>query len=357
MDKSKPYNEIPLLTSIFIEETKSLQKLAEDTRVAIEVLNYGVGTFPSKELLFNIFTLFDVKKNNKIELDSINDKTNDYRKAFQIGLEIFEQKGTISLSDIEEINKPLNKKKQLIRTNLASFDSDLTRISYTDDSENNEILYTPPHGKELLQKLVIDMLDFVYDDETYVLHPLIKIALIHYQFESIYPFRDGNAETNQILNLLLLYKVGYFSHPIIYLNNFSFLNKKDYYSLLCKTKETQNYIDIIQLILKWYKASAERTLYIIERLKGLLLEYKSEEFLNGLTGQKSLLSDMIDMVFQKICIRNSDLVEKGIHRQTAAIYLDQLVDKGLLGKEKVGKHNIYKNVKLLVLFEGENKYD
>ncbi len=66
---------------------------------------------------------------------------------------------------------------------------------------------------------------------------------------------------------------------------------------------------------------------------------------------------MVDMVFQKVFIRNSDLVEKGIHRQTAATYLDQLVDKGLLTKEKVGKHNIYKNVKLLELFEGENIYD
>ena len=109
-------------------------------------------------------------------------------------------KGLLSLSDLERINEPVNKKAKGIRTNLPNF-GDLTRIANKKPDGTIEILYAPPHGKELLQSLLIDMLDFVYDDETYEIHPLIKIALAHYQFESIHPFPDGNGRVGRLIAL------------------------------------------------------------------------------------------------------------------------------------------------------------
>ena len=110
-------------------------------------------------------------------------------------------------------------------------------------------------------------------------------------------------------------------------------------------------------MLNSFKKTAKTTLEIVEKKKLLIIEYTGEEFLNDLKGQKSLLSEVIELIFKKVYVRNADLVDMGIHRQTAATYLDQLTDKGLLQKEKVGRDNIYKNIKLLELFEGEDISD
>ncbi len=374
LDKLIPYNEIPLITSIQIEETRSLQKLAEDTRVAIELLNYAVATLPSPSILIDTLSLQEAKVSSNVEnIVTTNDdlyigatfnsytaeakEVVNYKEALFIGFNSLKEKGIISLSDIEEINRPVNKKMHLIRTNLPNFQSDLTRIANKKTNGEIEILYTPPHGKELLQKLLIDMLDFVYDDDTYLTHPLIKIALAHYQFESIHPFRDGNGRTGRILNILFLCQKEYLSYPILYASSYIIKNKNEYYSLLQESKETQNYTDVIEYMLTSFKTTAEKTLYIVEEIKAMLVKYSSEEFLDGLKGQKKLLIEMIEMIFKKVYVRNADLVEMGVHRQTAATYLEQLVNKGLLTKEKVGRDNIYKNIKLLELFEGEDKDD
>lgn len=367
LDKLIPYNKIPLISSIEIEETKSLQKLAEDTRVAIELLNYAVGTLPSSNILLDTLSLQEAKVSSNVEnIVTTNDdlykgvifdsytaeakEVANYKDALFIGFESLKEKGILSLSDIEKINKPVNKKTHLIRTNFPNFQNDLTRIANRKANGEIEILYTPPHGKELLQKLLIDLLDYVYDDDTYLTHPLIKISLAHYQFESIHPFRDGNGRTGRILNILFLCQKEYLSYPILYASSYIIKNKNEYYSLLQECKESQNYTEVIEYMLTSFKTTAERTLHIIEQIKEMLVKYSSEEFLSGLKGQKNLLADMIELIFKKVYVRNSDLVKMGIHRQTAATYLDQLVDKGLLYKEKVGRDNLYKNIKLLELF-------
>lgn len=371
LDKKIPYNDIPFISSISVKETRSLLKLAEDTRVAIELLDYVVSTLPSPNILLDTLSLQEAKSSSKVEnIVTTNDdlyigaafdnytkeakEVANYKNALFIGFERLKEKDIISLSDIEEINKPVNKKMHNIRTNLPNFQSDLTRIANRKSDGEIEVIYTPPHGKELLQKLLIDMLDFVYDDETYMTHPLVKIALAHYQFESIHPFRDGNGRTGRILNILFLCQKKYLSYPILYASSYIIKNKNDYYMLLQKCKETQDYTEVIEYMLISFKTTAEKTLHIVERIKMLLTEYTSEEFLSGLKGQKSLLVEMIEMIFKKVYVRNSDLVAMGVHRQTAAVYLDQLTDNGLLSKEKVGRDNIYKNIKLLELFEGED---
>ena len=369
-NKEIPYNEIPFISSVLIEETTNLRKLAEDTRVAIEVLDYAVRTLPSPNILLDTLSLQEAKVSSNIEnIVTTNDdlymgitfknftaeakEVANYKDALFIGFERLQEKGILSLSDIEEINKPVNKKMHNIRTNLPNFKNDLTRIANRKANGEIEILYTPPHGKDLLQRLLIDMLDFVYDDDTYLMHPLIKIALAHYQFESVHPFRDGNGRTGRILNILFLCQKQYLSYPILYASSYVIKNKNEYYSLLQKCKETEDYQSIIEYMLNSFKYTAEMTLHIVEQIKEMLEKYTSEEYLGKLKGQKAVLTEMIELIFKKVYIRISDLVDMGVHRQTAATYLEQLVDKGLLKKEKVGRDNIYKNVKLLELFKGE----
>lgn len=370
LNKEIPYNDLPHITSLPIEETVRLKKLAEDTRVAIEILNYAVSTLPSPNILLDTLSLQEAKVSSNVEnIVTTNDdlykgvvfenytaeakEVSDYKEALFIGFKELKEKEIISLSDIEKINQPVNKKTHGIRSNLANFESDLTRIANIKADGSIEILYTPPHGKELIQTLLIDLLEFVYNDETYLIHPLIKIALAHYQFESIHPFRDGNGRTGRILNILFLCQKGYLTYPILFASSYIIKNKKEYYSLLQSCKESESYLEVIDYMLTSFKETAKQTLHIVEEIKKMLSLYTSGEFLQELKGQKAVLIEMIELIFKKVYVRISDLTELGIHRQTASTYLEQLVDKGLLSKEKVGRDNLYKNLKLLELFEGE----
>ncbi len=373
-DKIKPFNELPYISSLNIDETKELAKLAEETRVAIELLNYAVNTLPSPNILIDTLSMQEAKASSNIEnIVTTNDdlyrgvvfdnytaeakEVANYKEALFIGFDEIKRKGLISLSDIEAINEPVNKKQRQIRTNLPNFDSDLTRIANQMSNGKTQILYTPPHGKDLLQKLLIDMLDYVYGDDEYTIHPLIKIALAHYQFESIHPFRDGNGRTGRILNVLFLCQKGYLSYPVLYASSYIINSKNQYYDLLQECKETENYSPFIQYMLISFKETAKRTLKIVEEIKRMIFEYTRNDYLEGLKGQREVLAKMIELIFKKVYVRISDLTEMGIHRQTASVYLKRLVDKGLLYEEKIGRDNLYKNVKILELFEGDQNYE
>ena len=370
-DPKTPYNELPPITTLDIPVSRELAKLAEDTRVAIELLNYAVKKLPDPNILLDTLALQEARASSNIEnIVTTNDdlyrgivfenytaeakEVSKYKDALFAGYTRMMEKGLISMSDLEVINRPVNTRTPGIRNNLPNFD-DLTRIANRKPSGETEIIYTPPHGQELLQSLLIDMLEYLYDDETYDIHPLIKIALAHYQFESIHPFRDGNGRTGRILNMLFLCQKGYLDSPILYASSFIIRNKNQYYSLLRTTKENEQYEPIVEYMLRSFKETAERTLQIVEAIHTLLRRYTDKDYLRSLKGQMEPLQQTVELIFKKVYVRIADLVELGIHRQTAAAYLDQFVDQGLLSKEKVGKDNIYKNIKLLELFDYEKE--
>lgn len=369
-DKTKPYNDLTPITELMIDDSKHLRALAEETRVAIEVLNYAVNALPSPGILLDTLMLQEAKASSHIEnILTTNDdlykgvvfdsytaeakEVSNYKDALFVGFNKFKERGIISLGDIEAINEPVNKKQHLIRRNLPNFEGDLTRIASVTADGSIDILYTPPHGEALLRTLLIDMLEFIYNDDEYTLHPLIKIALAHYQFESIHPFRDGNGRTGRILNILFLCQKGYLSYPVLYASSYIIKNKSEYYSLLQSCKDTGEYEPIIEYMLKSFKVTAKQTLEVVEGISRLLDFYSNDIFLDEIKGQKAVLVEMMTLIFKKVYVRISDLVEIGVHRQTASAYLKQLVDKGLLGEERVGKEKLFKNIKLLELFEKE----
>ena len=370
-DPNKPYNDLPSISTLYVDTASGLTKLAEDTRVAIEILRYAVKTLPDPNILLDTLALQEAKASSNVEnIVTTNDdlyrgvvfedytaeakEVSCYKDALFAGYDRLKEKGVITMSDIEHINNPVNKKQKGIRTNLPNF-GDLTRIANRKSNGEPEIIYTPPHGKELIQGLLIDMLDYIYDDENYTIHPLIKIALAHYQFESIHPFRDGNGRTGRILNVLFLCQKGYLDNPVLYASSYIIKNKNEYYSLLRTAKETDQYEEIVSYMLHSFKETAEHTLRIVESIKALLEKYTDKDFLFDLKGQYEPLYNTVNLVFKKVYVRISDVVDLGIHRQTAATYLDQLVDEGLLTKEKIGRENFYKNIKLLALFENDSE--
>ena len=370
-DPQKPYNDLPQITTLEVDASTGLKKLAEDTRVAIEILNYAVKNLTEPNILLDTLALQEARASSNIEnIVTTNDdlyrgvvfedftaeakEVNRYKEALFTGYTRMQAKGLISTSDIEAINEPVNQKQPGIRTNLPNFD-DLTRIANRKPNGEHEIIYTPPHGADLLQRLLIDMLDYVYDDDTYDLHPLIKIAMAHYQFESIHPFRDGNGRTGRILNVLFLCQKGYLDAPILYASSFIIRNKNEYYDLLRMSKEKGQYEPIVEFMLRSFKETAEQTLRIVESIRSLMTQYSDEHFLNTLKGQLEPLRNTVNVIFKKVYVRVADLVDLGIHRQTAAVYLDQFAELGLLSKDRVGRDNIYKNIKLLELFDYDSE--
>ena len=367
----EPYNDLPPITALDVVVSSGLAKLAEETHVAIGVLNYAVKSLPDPQILLDTLIFQEARASSYIEnIATTNDdlyrgvvfedftaeakEVSQYKDALCTGYTNLLDNRLISMSDIEAINGYVNQRNPGIRTNLPNFNA-LTRITaYKPDGEN-EILYTPPHGRDLLQMLLIDMLDFIYEDDTYDLHPLIKIALAHYQFESIHPFRDGNGRTGRILNILFLCQKGYLDVPILYASSYITRNKKRYYELLHTARMTGNYEPIIEFMLLSFKETAEQTLQIVESIRALLAQYSNEKYLSALKGQLDPLQNTANVIFKKVYVRVKDLVDLGIHRQTAAAYLDQFVDQGLLSKTRVGRDNIYKNIKLLELFDYDSE--
>jgi len=352
-----------------VQENKALLKLAEDTRVAIEILNYEVNSLPNPAIMLDTLALQEARASSSIEnilttnddlyrgiiFDSFTAEAKEvaqYKDALFIGFNRLKEKGILSISDIEAVNEPVNKRQRGIRANLPEFENSYTRIANVSNGQN-EILYTPPHGKELLHKLLVDMLEYVYNDEMFSTHPLVKIALAHYQFESIHPFYDGNGRTGRILNILLLCQKEYLHYPILYASSYIIKNKNQYYDLLQGCRQEENYTPFIEFMLTSLRITAEKTLEMVNNIKRLIGKYSDEEFLDTIKGQKKVLRQVIELIFNKVYVRIEDLVEMGVHRQTASSYLQQLVEKGLLQEEKLGREKIFKNMELLKLFEGE----
>jgi Fic family protein len=143
--------------------------------------------------------------------------------------------------------------------------------------------------------------------------------------------------------------------PILYASSYIIRNKNQYYDLLRTSKETEQYDPIVEFMLRSFKETAEQTLKIVESIRSLLTQYSDEKYLTTLKGQLEPLQNTVNVIFKKVYVRVADLVEIGIHRQTAAVYLDQFVDQGLLVKNRVGRDNIYKNIKLLELFDYDSE--
>lgn len=377
-DPREPYNDLPLVSSIYLELTPELNRLREEARVSIELLNYALKSLPNSEILLDTLALQEAKVSSNIEnIRTTNDDllravafkdfnaetraVSNYKDALLEGFRLLGEKGQFGIEDLEAINAPVNTQGRGIRSNLSNFKT-LTRIKKISGGEE-EVIYTPPHGRALLIEHLLDMLNYIYDDEQYDEHPLIKIALAHCQFENIHPFNDGNGRTGRILNILFLCQKGYLSQPILYASSYIIKNKNEYYEILRTSKEKDDYTEAVSYILRSFKETADRTRHIIEEIVRLTTEYTMTEnndpepskhkryFTDDMSGNRKALCDCIRLIMKKPYVRIRDLVPQYANRQTAAVYLDQLADKGVLHKEKVGKENIYKNVKLLEMFD------
>jgi len=355
-NKNVPFNDLPdLPPKNQLETTEILKHTIQANKLLAELKGF-CQTLPNPNLLLNTIVLQESKESSAIEnivttqdelykatLD-LNDSISNsaakevllYRQAIYWGLEEMQKKDLITTNLMVGIMRKIKDTNQGIRRNPG------TKLA---NPTTGKIIYTPPEGEEIIRKKLASLEVFINDDEYSSLDPLIKMALIHYQFEAIHPFGDGNGRTGRILNVLFLINKGLIGLPVIYLSYYIIQNKPDYYRLLREVTEKQNWQEWVIFILKGVAETSQLTLQKINAI--LDLKKKSEDLLRQ-TLKSSYSRELSDLLFSYPYIKIKVLEQYGIaKRQTASVYLQKLAQAKLLIPLKMGKETYYINHQLM----------
>jgi predicted transcriptional regulator len=250
---------------------------------------------------------------------------------------------------LEDYVQPIVWNTERLEGNKAGFRT--TSGTTLKDSYGN-IIYTPPQDANEINDLMANLERFINDEAMSDIDPLIKIAIIHHQFESIHPFYDGNGRTGRILIILYLVANNLLDLPILYLSRYITNNKAEYYRLLQKVRdsngEMKDWCNWILFILKGIEKTALDTIKMIQEIDSIMREFKS--VLRPLFGKQykhELINNLFFHPYTKIEFIQRDMQ---VSRNTASKYLEWIVEVGLLEKVKVGKTNYYFNIKLIDLF-------
>ncbi len=209
------------------------------------------------------------------------------------------------------------------------------------------MVYTPPQEAVAIENLMANLIGYINNDELCDADPLVKMAIIHHQFESIHPFYDGNGRTGRILNILYLVAKGLLDLPVLYLSRYIILHKADYYAHLQQVRDTGNWEPWLLYMLDGIIHTSKTTITLIQQIKRMMQQYKHRmrEQLPKIYRQE-LLNNLFNHPYTKIEFVMGDL---DVTRITATKYLEQLVEQGFLHKEKVGRANYYINQPLCAL--------
>lgn len=215
------------------------------------------------------------------------------------------------------------------------------------NDQTGQVIYTPPQDANEIIDLMNNLENFINDDEMSDLDPLIKMAIIHHQFESIHPFYDRNGRTGRIINILYLIQKNLLNLPVLYLSKYIIQHKSDYYRLLQTVRENNDWETWVIYMLSGVEQTANESVVLINNIKNLMQSTKNNlrEKLPKIYSQ-DLLNNLFKFPYTKIEYLEKDL---GISRSTAIRYLETLVQAGVLEKQRIGRDNFYINQPLFGL--------
>ena len=265
-----------------------------------------------------------------------------YAKALIEGFDLVKTHGLLTINTIILI-------QGIVEQNKAGFRK-LPGTKLLNDL-TGEIIYTPPQEYDTIVSLMNNLELFMNDDSMMDIDPINKMAIIHYQFESIHPFYDGNGRTGRIINILYLVQKGLLGLPILYLSGYIISHKNDYYRLLQQIRLTGDWEEWLLFMLDGIEKTAKEGISLIQTLK-LLMQEQKNQIRNALPKiySQDLLNSLFKYPYTKIEYVQQDL---SVSRNTAIRYLDDLVKVDILIKHKLGRENYYENRKLFRLLSGQ----
>lgn len=358
INNEKPFNGLPLLPPAKdkIETIKILHQLVKSS-VALAELKGLAKILPNPNILLNAVILKEARASSEIEnvittqdklyqalsakgiqVDSSTKEVLRYREAMLYGFHFIQKKGVLSSNAIIEIQKILEENAAGIR----KLPGTALRNAAT-----GKVIYTPPDDPGSINLLIKNLEKYL--NETDSISPLIKMAVQHYQFESIHPFYDGNGRTGRIINVLYLILNDLLENPIIYLSAFIINNKTDYYRLLQEVRTKNNWEGWILYILKGIEQTANETIVQVKEISQLFI--KTLELVKK-NAPKSYSKELIELLFEHPYCKTEYLTERfGISRITASKYLKDLEKIKVLQSKRVWKETLYINTELFDLLK------
>ena len=346
------YCSIALLPPEADLETKQVLKRLAGAHRALAELKGFADTMPNKNILINAVTINEAKDSSEIEniitthdelfkamsqpnyQNSAAKEVVNYRTALWKGYEAIKSKQLLTINMMVEIQMNIEKNRAGIRKLPGTV---------LKNEATGEVVYTPPIGEQEIMALLSNLESYMNNDHDEI-DPLIKLAVIHHQFESIHPFYDGNGRTGRIINVLYLVLKELLDSPILYLSQYIIQNKTSYYRLLQEVRTKGLWEEWILFMLDGIESTAVETLKLIKKINSLV-EQTAEDILTALP--KIYSRELVDLLFFEFYTKTI-YIEKGlrISRKTAVTYLSALEESGFLTSERIGRERIYLNKRL-----------
>lgn len=349
----RPYNSLPLLPPIPEVETRAVLKQCITARAALAELKQAAALIPNQAMLINTLPLLEAGASSEIEnIVTTTDElfrhvghealaTPATKEALRYSRALFD--GFKALSQY-----PLTTRTaEHVCTTIKGVDMTVRRTPGTtlQSDVSGKIIYTPPEGEVVLRDLLANWERFLHNETE--LDPLIRMAVGHYQFEAIHPFTDGNGRTGRVLNSLFLIQEGLLTLPILYLSRYIIAHKADYYRLLLQVTREQAWESWLLYLIKGVEETASWTTAKIAAIRALS-DHTTDYVRARLP--KVYSHELVSLLFALPYCRISSLTEAGIaKRQTASVYLKQLVEAGVLTELDAGKEKLFLHPKLMGL--------
>lgn len=360
-DRNIPYNQLPPLppATALYQDKDLVDKLTLASRRLAELKGLA-STLPNQSIFVNTIALREAKASSAIEnifttddelyrslsyqeddyMDGPAKEILHYREALWKGYQDIVASKSMTLGTIIDVYREIKRSHDGIRP----YQAEVVIKKRGWGSLVAETVYTPPRDKGVVEKKMAELLDFLNDDEKYPIDPLLKMAMSHYQFEAIHPFRDGNGRTGRVLCLLYLKQKKLLDLPILYLSAYILQNKEEYYNKLNGITGTMLWKPWIMYMLEAVSQTAEYTIDKILRIKALMEKTRKIMLENRLAVARM----DVPKLFEQPYIRPKNLLSDKIKSiNTAKKYLTELESLGMLSKDKVGKEFIWFNTELM----------
>ena len=353
-----PFNDIPPLPPEVDLESKGILKQCIEARVAVAELKQAAELIPNQSVLINTLPLLEARASSEIEnIVTTADQLFLYRESDEKADAATKEALRYSQALLEGFrtlsDHPLNTRTaEEICSRIKGTTMSVRRVPGTTlaNDRTGEVIYTPPAGEDHLRDLLANW--EMFQHERVELDPLIRLAAAHYQFEAIHPFTDGNGRTGRVLNSLYLIQENLLTLPILYLSRHIIAHKADYYRLLLGVTRDAAWEEWVIFILRGIGETARWTTSKIAAIRDL-----QERCVSHVRQQvpKMYSRELVDAVFELPYCRIGNLTERGIaKRQTASVYLKELVRIGVLEEKQAGKERLFINVRLMHLLTRES---